>query len=827
MICPTCHAEAGTAETCSVCGRPLFLASGEVLSARYEILSLLGSGGMGTVYRAHDRILDETVALKVLRLDLARAAGMARRFRSEIKLARKVSHRNVCRIYDYGEDGQHVYISMEFVDGVELHHRVRGRGMPAEEGFEVAIQLTKGLQAVHDVGIIHRDLKSSNVMVDSKGLVRLMDFGIAKRWIADGQITGTMVGQIMGTPEYMSPEQARGHPVDFRGDIYSLGIVLFEIFTGQLPFEGQTKVETLFLQLEEPPPLTGPKAKRLQRALVPILRRTLAKDPSDRYASARGLTEALRLARGGPDLEPRVRPAFFHPQSPAAAPPPRASAEPTSVLEQLLDELEMDEPTVMEAQPDPGVQQKVRDLARELGNPDVRRRWRAAVALWEIGPQAAEAQDALTAALSDEAPIVANAAAQALARIRGDSAPRQESRPTTGIIDMPILIEALQHHDVRVREWAAVALRDLGTGAHDAVPALIAVLRDAGSGIRDWAALALGSVCTDATDVLPELVRALQDSSMFLRAAAATSLGSLGTRARPAVPQLMEALRDENGGVRGRAAVALGRMGAVARDAVPLLLRLLEDREVSVADAASLALEKIVGRPEPTAAFRAVSAPPTEAVSAPAEPSAAPEPAEEEARAAPEPVRASSAPVAHEPSPMPPPAAAAASANGSVARVRELIRGLGDNDAAVRWRAAVALGQMGAAAIPAVRPLIDTMDDSEESVRWEAAKALGRIGPAARDAVPALAAALAEDDAVLRDAAATALGFMGAAAQNAVPALIRSLRSSASGEPDAALETLVKLGRSSVPALIEALNEDDPLIRSRAATALTRVASAS
>ena len=228
---------------------------------------------------------------------------MARRFRSEIKLARKVSHRNVCRIYDYGEDGQHVYISMEFVDGVELHHKVRGRGLPAEEGFEVSIQLTKGLQAVHDVGIIHRDLKSSNVMVDAKGLVRLMDFGIAKRWIADGQITGTMVGQIMGTPEYMSPEQARGHPVDFRGDIYSLGIVLFEIFTGQLPFEGRTKVETLFLQLEEPPPLTGPKAKRLPRTLVPILKRTLAKDPGDRYASARGLTEALRLARSVGDRQ--------------------------------------------------------------------------------------------------------------------------------------------------------------------------------------------------------------------------------------------------------------------------------------------------------------------------------------------------------------------------------------------------------------------------------------------------------------------------------------------------------------------------------------------
>src|SRR5262245_7889412 len=281
LICPTCHSEAGAAETCPVCGRPMFLASGEVLSGRYEILSLLGRGGMGTVYRAHDRILDETVALKVLRLDLARSAAMARRFRSEIKLARKVSHRNVCRIYDYGEDGRHVYISMEYVEGDELRHRVRGRGLPVEEGFDVAVQLTKGLQAVHDVGIIHRDLKSSNVMIDGKGLVRLMDFGIAKRWIADGQITGTVVGEIMGTPEYMSPEQARGHPVDFRGDIYSLGVVLYEVFTGHLPFEGATKVETLFLQIEEAPPLSGHKARRLPRSLVPILKRALAKDPAE------------------------------------------------------------------------------------------------------------------------------------------------------------------------------------------------------------------------------------------------------------------------------------------------------------------------------------------------------------------------------------------------------------------------------------------------------------------------------------------------------------------------------------------------------------------
>jgi HEAT repeat protein len=500
------------------------------------------------------------------------------------------------------------------------------------------------------------------------------------------------------------------------------------------------------------------------------------------------------------------------------------------VLEQLLDELVVD---VVEETgpppPDPGLQQKVRDLAKELRSPDVRRRWRAAVALWEIGPAAADAVEALTVALSDEAPIVANAATQALARIRGESEPKHDSRPTTGAVDVPVLVEALQHHDVRVREWAAVALRDLGTAAQDAVPALIAVLKDPASGIRDWAALALGAVSTDVAEVLPELVRALGDSSMFLRAAAATSLGSLGARAKPAVPDLMNALRDENGGVRGRAAVALGRMGPVARDAVPLLLRLLEDREVSVADAASLALEKIIGRPEPTAAFAAVRDRAAAAATPPppdVPPQDAPTPPEPEAPPA-EPVSLPDsflAAVLESDRPAPGPALP----NGAPPRVRDLIKGLGDDDGNVRWRAAVALGQMGAVAVAAVRPLIEIMDDdTEESVRWEAAKALGRIGPAAREAVPALAAALAEGDEVLRDAAATALGLMGPAAQNAVPALIRSLRGAVDGERDAALETLVKLGRSSVPALIEALNEDDPVIRSRAAAALTRVASAS
>ncbi len=225
VICPSCKAENDSAaDACSQCGRQLSaLKLGEVLSRRYEILDLLGQGGMGAVYKAQDRILDEIVAVKVMRFDMSRTPGWARRFQFEIKLARKVSHRNVCRFHEYGEDRGHSYVSMEFVDGVDLRRRIGEKGsLGWDEAFEVAIQISKGLQAIHDVGIVHRDLKTSNVMLDSRGIVRLIDFGAAKRWMADGHTEGTVAGEIIGTPEYMSPEQARGGSVDFRSDLYAL-----------------------------------------------------------------------------------------------------------------------------------------------------------------------------------------------------------------------------------------------------------------------------------------------------------------------------------------------------------------------------------------------------------------------------------------------------------------------------------------------------------------------------------------------------------------------------------------------------------------------------
>src|SRR5262245_43016597 len=270
MNCPTCRAEnEASALVCTECGASLAapttvlvsvdLGTGAIFHSRYEILGPLGRGGMGMVYKARDRTLDEVVAIKVLRPDFAQDPRMADRFKSEIKLARRIRHRNVCGIHDYGEDRGLLYISMELIEGVDLKRTLREHGaLATDTAYDVAIQVAEGLQAVHDAGVIHRDLKTPNIMLDGAGVARLMDFGVAKR---HGEGTAaTASGQILGTPEYMSPEQAQGRRVDYRSDIYALGIVTYEIFTGRVPFHGETPISTILKHLHDPPPLEGPQA---------------------------------------------------------------------------------------------------------------------------------------------------------------------------------------------------------------------------------------------------------------------------------------------------------------------------------------------------------------------------------------------------------------------------------------------------------------------------------------------------------------------------------------------------------------------------------------
>jgi serine/threonine protein kinase len=310
MNCPACRADNDkAARACFACGALLepalaSLGEGAVFASRYEILGPLGRGGMGMVYKAFDRELGETVAIKVLRPDVARESGrVEQRFRSEIRLARRVRHRNVCSVYGDGEDRGLLYICMELVEGENLAQAAReAGGLPEEAAWSATLQVADGLSAIHEVGVVHRDLKTANLMRDQKGVVRVMDFGIAKQHGSAGGVTLTATGSLMGTPEYMSPEQLRGDDVDFRSDLYSLGVVVYELFTGTLPFHGDTPVATIVRQLHDLPFLDLPA---LSGPLRPVLARALAKDPADRYPGADDMRRALEAAceASAPELD--------------------------------------------------------------------------------------------------------------------------------------------------------------------------------------------------------------------------------------------------------------------------------------------------------------------------------------------------------------------------------------------------------------------------------------------------------------------------------------------------------------------------------------------
>jgi eukaryotic-like serine/threonine-protein kinase len=284
-------------ETLAASGRATLsgISPGALLGARFEILSVLGAGGMGIVYKARDRELDDLVALKMLKRDLWGDRTQLDRLKSELKLARKITHPNVLRTYDFGDIEGVPYISMEYVRGVTLRYMLdQTNRLPYSAGLRLAKQLCAGLGAAHAVGVLHRDIKPENLILEPTGNAKLMDFGIARPIdrLAPGQ---TQAGFIVGTPHYLPPEVLQGQEADPRSDLYSCGIVLYEIFTGILPFEAATAMDIMVKHLREPPPPPSTRWKEIPPALEAAILRCLEKDPDRRY---RSVAELLRDLEG-------------------------------------------------------------------------------------------------------------------------------------------------------------------------------------------------------------------------------------------------------------------------------------------------------------------------------------------------------------------------------------------------------------------------------------------------------------------------------------------------------------------------------------------------
>lgn len=265
---------------------------GQLFASRYDIQSIIGEGGMGIVYKAHDRELDDIVAIKTLRSEaLSADPTLLDRFKQEIRLARRITHPNILRTHDLGESNGLRYLSMEFVKGITLKGLVeQDQLIPTPVALRIAKQICAGLAAAHEVGVIHRDIKPQNIIIEPTGGLKVMDFGIARLTQERGM---TAAGTVVGTPDYMSPEQARGRNLDFRSDIYSTGVVLYELFTSVLPFEGDTPLAVVLKHVQENPPSPQAKNPRIDPKIAAIILKCMQKDPAERFQSVNQLYEAL------------------------------------------------------------------------------------------------------------------------------------------------------------------------------------------------------------------------------------------------------------------------------------------------------------------------------------------------------------------------------------------------------------------------------------------------------------------------------------------------------------------------------------------------------
>jgi len=317
MKCPKCSADNPDSQKfCGECGAPLTkteeeqpmftktletpveaFTRGSQFAQRYEIIEELGRGGMGKVYRVEDTKIREEIALKLIKPEISMDQKTIERFRNELKTARKISHRHVCRMFDMGEEKGLHYITMEYVDGEDLKNLIRRVGrLDTDTVIKIGKQICQGLSEAHRLGVIHRDLKPSNIMIDREGNVRIIDFGIARSLRTKG-LTGS--GIMIGTPEYMSPEQAEGEEIDNRSDIYSLGVLLYEMITGVLPFSGDSALGVALKHKTEIPPDPRELNTKVSDELCGVILKCLEKEKEKRFQEVDELLSEFRNIQEG------------------------------------------------------------------------------------------------------------------------------------------------------------------------------------------------------------------------------------------------------------------------------------------------------------------------------------------------------------------------------------------------------------------------------------------------------------------------------------------------------------------------------------------------
>jgi eukaryotic-like serine/threonine-protein kinase len=271
---------------------------------RYEVIERVGSGGMAEVFRARDDLLGREVAVKVLSERFARDRSFVERFRREAQSAANLNHPNIVSLYDYGADNGTYFIVMEFIDGRPLDDIIRTEGaLLPERAAEIASDIAQALHKAHLGGLVHRDVKPSNVMMTSQGQTKVTDFGIARALVNDGEQTVTQTGMVIGTASYLSPEQAQGNPVDARSDVYSLGCVLYEMLTGSAPFAGDTPLSIAYKHVREDPQAPSRRNRDVPRALDAIVMKALAKNPDNRYSSALEMKQDLDRYSAGQQVQ--------------------------------------------------------------------------------------------------------------------------------------------------------------------------------------------------------------------------------------------------------------------------------------------------------------------------------------------------------------------------------------------------------------------------------------------------------------------------------------------------------------------------------------------